>query len=66
MLHNIKEYIMKKKRIKYFAFKTLFTGYYGRYELFFLKDEVEEFRLHDIIVQNHDELRINKLKLISG
>jgi hypothetical protein len=58
MLHYIKEYIMKKERVKYFAFKTLFTGRWFQDELFYSKDELKEFRLHNIIVQKHNELKI--------
>ncbi|PKC69314.1 hypothetical protein RhiirA1_456168 [Rhizophagus irregularis] len=47
LLFYIKEYIMKKERVKYLAI----TSYDGDYELFPLKDEVNEFKLHNIIVK---------------
>ncbi|PKK65817.1 hypothetical protein RhiirC2_785613 [Rhizophagus irregularis] len=46
-LSYIKEYIMKKKRIKFLALIEIIV------DLFSLKDEVNEFRLYDIIVQNY-------------
>jgi hypothetical protein len=53
----VKEYIMKKKRVKYLAISRTF---YGKSEdLFFLKDIVKEFELHDIQVLNYNDLCIN-------
>jgi hypothetical protein len=53
----IKEYIMKKKRVKYLA---ILESFHGKYEdLFSLKNEVEEFELHDIQVLNYDDLFID-------
>ncbi|EXX60475.1 uncharacterized protein OCT59_000512 [Rhizophagus irregularis] len=60
MLYYIKEYIMKKRRVKYFAFLNLFTDNYDKEELYDLKDEVKEFKLHDIVVQNYNDLRISR------
>jgi hypothetical protein len=60
MLYNIKEYIMKKKRVKYFAFQNLFIINDDHEELFYLKDEVKEFKLHDIIVKNYNDLKIGE------
>ena len=54
ILSNIKEYIMKKKRVKYLAIKNT-TGVKN---LFSLKDEVKEFKLHSIRVQHYDDLCI--------
>ncbi|PKK67466.1 hypothetical protein RhiirC2_751718, partial [Rhizophagus irregularis] len=54
ILSYIKEYIMKKKRVKYLAIMDSFKGAsdnYGYKELFSLKDEVEKFKLYDIKVQ---------------
>ncbi|UZN99198.1 uncharacterized protein OCT59_000478 [Rhizophagus irregularis] len=51
-LSYIKEYIMKKKRIKFLALIEIIV------DLFSLKDEVNEFRLYDIIVQNYCDLSI--------
>ncbi|CAB4426610.1 unnamed protein product [Rhizophagus irregularis] len=55
ILHYIKEYIMKEKRIKYLAFMKLKNSI----ELYDLKNEVKEFKLHNIIVQNYVKLYIN-------
>ncbi|GBB86052.1 hypothetical protein RclHR1_01250015 [Rhizophagus clarus] len=41
----IEEYIMKKKKVKYLAILGIFDE-----DLFFLKDKVDEFKLHDIHV----------------
>ncbi|CAB5212178.1 unnamed protein product [Rhizophagus irregularis] len=55
ILPSIKEYIMKKKRVKYLAIKnsTLVK------ELISLKDVVDEFKLYNIKVQSYDDLKIN-------
>jgi hypothetical protein len=50
----IKEYIMKKKRVKYLSI-TGIDGYY----LFFMKDEVEELKLHGIQVKRYNNLLID-------
>ncbi|PKK76164.1 hypothetical protein RhiirC2_862794 [Rhizophagus irregularis] len=60
MLYNIKEYIMKKKRVKYIAFRTHPAGP----ELSNLKDEVKEFRLHDIIVQDYRKMKIKFIEFL--
>ncbi len=52
----IKEYIMKKKRVKYLAILEIFNG--KNEDLFSLKDKVKEFKLYDIQVLNHDDLFI--------
>ncbi|PKK63820.1 hypothetical protein RhiirC2_788370 [Rhizophagus irregularis] len=54
ILHYIKEYIMKEKRVKYLAIKNIKNG-----ELFDLKDEVREFELHNIIVRRYSDLVID-------
>jgi hypothetical protein len=64
----IKEYIMKKKRARYLAFLDYF--YIQVYsikddDLTFLKNEVEEFRLHNIIVQNYCDLNIEDYEFIN-
>ncbi|PKY24329.1 hypothetical protein RhiirB3_527126 [Rhizophagus irregularis] len=63
-LYNIKEYIMKKKRVKYFAFQTLFTDNYSGENLFDMKDEVKEFKLHDIIVQNYYKMKLDFIEFL--
>ncbi|CAB4431927.1 unnamed protein product [Rhizophagus irregularis] len=55
ILHYIKEYIMKEKRVKYLAIKD------SEKELFDLKDEVREFKLHNIIVRRHSVLSIGSI-----
>ncbi|PKK73217.1 hypothetical protein RhiirC2_847825 [Rhizophagus irregularis] len=54
VLFNIKKHIMKKEKVKYLAIllETLPSHNDGK-ELFFLKDEVNEFKLHNIIVQKY-------------
>jgi hypothetical protein len=56
ILPYIKEYIMKKKRTRYLAFLEEFYTQ-GRKDdhLASLKNEVEEFRLHNIIVQYYHD-----------
>ncbi|PKY30201.1 hypothetical protein RhiirB3_447166 [Rhizophagus irregularis] len=54
ILFYTKEYIMKKKRVKYLAIKV-------RRELAYLKYEVKEFRSYDIIVKRYFDLYINIL-----
>ncbi|CAB5181185.1 unnamed protein product [Rhizophagus irregularis] len=46
ILPYIKEYIMKKKRVKYLAI-------YGYQDLISLKDEVNEFKLHNIKIESY-------------
>ncbi|PKK62665.1 hypothetical protein RhiirC2_790030, partial [Rhizophagus irregularis] len=47
ILLYVKEYIMKKKRVKYLIFKV------NNNDLFSLKDEVKEFELYNIKVQSY-------------
>ncbi|GBC32561.2 hypothetical protein GLOIN_2v1781787 [Rhizophagus irregularis DAOM 181602=DAOM 197198] len=63
ILSCIKENIMKKKRVKYLAIiETTFDEYdeniYEDKELFLLKNEVKEFELYDIIIQEYSDLVI--------
>jgi hypothetical protein len=52
----IREYIMKEKRVKYFAFSEII---YSRIDdLFFMKDKVKEFELYDIQVLCYKDLLI--------
>ncbi|CAB4414694.1 unnamed protein product [Rhizophagus irregularis] len=61
ILSYIKEYIMKKKRVKYLAIKHSFEStsdesddeHCDYEELASMKDEVEEFKLYDIKVLRH-------------
>ncbi|RGB26318.1 hypothetical protein C1646_770573 [Rhizophagus diaphanus] len=55
ILPYIKKYIMKRQRIKYLAILT------SNQNLFDLKDEVKEFKLHDIRVQSYFKLFIDIL-----
>ncbi|UZO08911.1 uncharacterized protein OCT59_029154 [Rhizophagus irregularis] len=61
----IKKYIMKKERFKYLAILSLDDNA-DESDLFFLKDEVNEFKLHNIIVQNYDVLHINEYDYINN
>ncbi|GES83705.1 hypothetical protein GLOIN_2v1776857 [Rhizophagus clarus] len=57
ILPNIKEYIMKKKRAKYLAYQDYFhfeTEFIVDDQLISFEDEIKEFRLHAIIVQDYD------------
>ncbi|GBC04868.1 hypothetical protein RclHR1_05910001 [Rhizophagus clarus] len=62
ILPCIKEYIMKKRRVKYLAVDGTLNS--SKKELFSLKDEVKEFKLHNIIVQSYDNLNICCYKYI--
>jgi hypothetical protein len=53
ILPYIKEYIMKKKKVKYLAVTC------GILSIDSLKDDENEFKLHNIIVSNYADLRIN-------
>ncbi|CAB5199771.1 unnamed protein product [Rhizophagus irregularis] len=55
ILHYIKEYIMKERRVKYLAVENT----KNRINLFDLKDEVKEFKLHNIIVRHRNDLNIS-------
>ncbi|GBB86053.1 hypothetical protein RclHR1_01250016 [Rhizophagus clarus] len=55
----IKEYIMKKKKVKYLAILGIFDK-----DLFFLKDKVEEFKLYDIQVLSYYDLFVDIYNLI--
>ncbi|GBC34055.1 uncharacterized protein OCT59_019066 [Rhizophagus irregularis] len=56
ILPFIKEYIMKKKRVKYLAIKG--SSLVNK-ELISHKDVVDEFKLYNIKVQSYDDLKIN-------
>ncbi|CAB5192119.1 unnamed protein product [Rhizophagus irregularis] len=60
ILFFIKKYIMKKERVKYLAIlESDSNGGIQPVELFFLKDEVNEYKLHNIIVQQYNDLYID-------
>jgi hypothetical protein len=67
ILPYIKKYIMKKKRAKYLAFLEEFSrqDHIKDDDLVSLKNEVEEFRLHNIIVQNYHALNIEVYNFIN-
>jgi hypothetical protein len=66
VLPYIKKHIMKKKRIMYLAYTDeFFTISYEYNDLAILKNEVEEFRLHNIIVQNYGDLNIKVCEFIN-
>ncbi|CAB4433258.1 unnamed protein product [Rhizophagus irregularis] len=62
ILHYIKEYIMKKKRVKYLAIMDCNK----KKELFDLKDEVREFELHNIKVRRYSDLDIDVYDFIKN
>ncbi|CAB4426568.1 unnamed protein product [Rhizophagus irregularis] len=62
ILHYTKEYIMKERRVKYLAIKNTTN----RINLFDLKDEVKEFKLHNIIVRYHNDLFIDIMNYIKN
>ncbi|GBC04835.1 hypothetical protein RclHR1_00590021 [Rhizophagus clarus] len=65
ILFYIKEYIMKKERVKYLAFLESYSiTCNDDKELFSLEDEVNEFKLHNIIVKKYYNLYITANKLV--
>jgi hypothetical protein len=67
ILFYIKEYFMKKERIKYLAIlETILYNSLDNEELFSLKDEVDEFKLHNIIVQKYDDLCISAYNFVNN
>uniref|UniRef100_U9TP07 Uncharacterized protein n=1 Tax=Rhizophagus irregularis (strain DAOM 181602 / DAOM 197198 / MUCL 43194) TaxID=747089 RepID=U9TP07_RHIID len=61
ILSCIKKYIIEKERVKYLAISPNITNY----ELFSLKNEVNEFKLHNIIVQRFLDLYTDAYSLIN-
>ena len=61
ILPYIKEYVMKKKRVKYLAIKSILTRGcdWKQLDLSDLKDEVKEFKLHNIKVLSYNKLSID-------
>ncbi|GET60680.1 uncharacterized protein OCT59_008514 [Rhizophagus irregularis] len=57
ILPYIKKYIMKKKRVRYLAIKNSFhkNALFHNKDLFYLKDEVEEFGSYNIKLQNYND-----------
>ncbi|CAB4435852.1 unnamed protein product [Rhizophagus irregularis] len=67
ILFFIKKYIMKKERIKYLAIvESDSNASTAPVELFFLKDEVNEYKLHNIIVKKYDDLYIDTFSYINN
>jgi hypothetical protein len=62
ILPSIKEYIMKKKRVKYLAIYEHYSN--DHQELFSLDDEVKEFSLYNIKVQKYSDLQIEGYNFI--
>ncbi|GBB84053.1 hypothetical protein RclHR1_01070003 [Rhizophagus clarus] len=60
---SIEEYIMKKRRVKYLAVKDFYNGKFE--DLFFLKDKVKEFQLHDIQILGYCHLVIDVYNFIN-
>uniref|UniRef100_U9TRS9 Uncharacterized protein n=1 Tax=Rhizophagus irregularis (strain DAOM 181602 / DAOM 197198 / MUCL 43194) TaxID=747089 RepID=U9TRS9_RHIID len=65
VLFYIKKHIMKKEKVKYLAIllESQLICNDGK-ELFSLKDEVNEFKLHNIIVQKYRNLLINENDIV--
>ncbi|RGB26909.1 hypothetical protein C1646_769816 [Rhizophagus diaphanus] len=61
ILSYIKEYIMLKRRVKYLAIRNTSTSIYNGecIDLSDLKDEVKEFKLHNINVVSYNNLHTN-------
>ncbi|GBB95374.1 hypothetical protein RclHR1_02520009 [Rhizophagus clarus] len=60
ILHCVKEYIMKKKRVKHLAItNTFIVRYVENDDLSNFENEVKEFKLHNIKVQSYSNLRTN-------
>ncbi|RGB28130.1 hypothetical protein C1646_768199 [Rhizophagus diaphanus] len=67
ILFFIKKYIIKKERIKYLAIvEADSNGSTEPVKLFFLKDEVNEYKLHNIIVQKYDDLYMDAHSYINN
>ncbi|UZN98856.1 uncharacterized protein OCT59_000141 [Rhizophagus irregularis] len=67
ILFFIKKYIIKKERIKYLAIvESDSNASTAPVELFFLKDEVNEYKLHNIIVQKYEDLYIDTFSYINN
>ncbi|GBB95367.1 hypothetical protein RclHR1_02520002 [Rhizophagus clarus] len=69
ILLHVKEYIMKKKRVEYLAIMDSFTNNstvtpVKSKDLYHLKDEVKEFKLYNIKVQNYYELFVKVYEFI--
>ncbi|POG71922.1 hypothetical protein GLOIN_2v1774306 [Rhizophagus irregularis DAOM 181602=DAOM 197198] len=62
ILFYIKEYIMKKERVKYLAIISDDDDY----ELFSLKDEVNEFKLYNITVKKFSDLHFSSYSFINN
>jgi hypothetical protein len=58
VLPCIKEYVMKEKRVSYLAMENLPVTNNERRDLYYLKDEVKEFKLYDIQVKKYNYLCI--------
>ncbi|PKK63852.1 hypothetical protein RhiirC2_788312 [Rhizophagus irregularis] len=68
ILSCIKKYIMKNKRVEYLAINVIFQNN-DRIEiedLYSLKYEVDEFKLHDIIVRKYDDLYIQAFDFVNN
>ncbi|PKC53191.1 hypothetical protein RhiirA1_479809, partial [Rhizophagus irregularis] len=68
LLRNLgQKYIMKKERVKYLAIvESDSNASTAPVELFFLKDEVNEYKLHNIIVKKYDDLYIDTFSYINN
>ncbi|UZN99143.1 uncharacterized protein OCT59_000423 [Rhizophagus irregularis] len=60
ILSCIKEFIMKKKRVKYLAIYNIYQ------DLIDLKGEVNEFKLYDIIIQRYEDFFIQTYDIVNS
>ncbi|GES75201.1 hypothetical protein GLOIN_2v1867006 [Rhizophagus clarus] len=61
ILFYLENYIMKKKRVHYLAFKE---DYVKKSDLFFSKDLVKKFESYNIKIRSYDDLNINSYEYI--
>jgi hypothetical protein len=57
---------MKKEKVEYLAILETTIANSNDKELFFLKDEVNEFKLHNIIVQKYNDLYITAHNFVNN
>jgi hypothetical protein len=58
ILPCIKKYVMKEKRVTYLAIEDFLVPSDQRNDLFYFKDEVEEFKSYGIKVTSYNDLNI--------
>ncbi|RGB39223.1 hypothetical protein C1646_812135 [Rhizophagus diaphanus] len=66
ILFCMKKYIMKKERVKYLAISQTGPSGYNIIDLYLSKYEINEYKLHNIIVQPYNDLRIDIYSFINN